>query len=312
MPFAASCPHCQKQYQLPDQLAGKAVKCKECRRDFVAGQAATAVASTTGTLISRPASKVAVAGASGAGDLSRFGLDGPIVRGSTDIFADAPQPPRSGDALGNFASENPGFADPSAPGKSSQKGSPTFAPSAKAAAAASQPKLPFDNPHAAAAANLRKPPKPKTADIQREFQRLDGAAQSQKSMWLAFIAGISIPLLLLLVGAIILISNDLEIYRDRPKLGLPDHFFYILLGLQIISFIISLVNSVLLFVSIYKLATNLYPGTKANLLHLFLTLFVPAGILFSMITLDRAARRQLRAAGYQVGLLGVKSTPESS
>lgn len=308
MPFAASCPHCRKQYQLPDQLAGKTVKCKECRRDFVVGQEAAASLATAGGPAAPPAGRVPAGSAAGASELSRFGLDGPIVRPSTDIFADAPQPPRSGDPLGNFANEDPGFAGSAIHGKPSKKSSQPIAPPTKTAAAASASKIPFDNPYASAAANLRKASKPKTADIQREFDRLDRVAKAHNTMMLAFLGGFGTRLLFALITLGIQFFTGFYIQRDKPNFGLPDHLLYTMAGIELIAIIISIVTAIMLLVAIFKLAANLYPGTKSKFLHLVL-FFIPLGVLFSLLSLDRAARAQLRAAGYTVGLLGVKSAP---
>ena len=310
MPFAASCPHCRKQYQLPEQLAGKTVKCKDCRQDFVAGSAATAsgTPAAASSPAGRPGSLVSAGSAAGTSELSRFGLDGPIVRPSTDIFADAPQPPRSGDPLGNFANEDPGFAGSAIHGKPSKKSSQPIAPPPKAASVDSAAKIPFDNPYASAAANLRKAAKPKTADIQLEFDRLDRVAKAHNTMMLAFLGGVGTRVLfgLILVG--IQFFTGFYIQRDKPNFGLPDHLLYTMAGIEIIATIISIVTAIMLLVAIFKLAANLYPGTKSKFLHLVL-FFIPLGVLFSLLSLDRAARTQLRAAGYTVGLMGVKSSP---
>jgi hypothetical protein len=311
MPFAASCPHCQKQYQLPEQLVGKTVKCKECRQDFQVGNSslvAQTAAAGAGGQTARPAGRVPAGNAAGASELSRFGLDGPIVRPSTDIFADSPQPPRSGDPLGNFANEDPGFAGSATHGKPSKKTSQPLAPPSKAAPIDSAAKAPFDNPYASAAANLRKAAKPKTADIQKEFDRLDRVAKNHNTMMLAFLGGIGTRVLFTLILIGIQFFTGFYIQPSKPNFGLPDHLLYTLAGVEGIATIISLVTAIMLLVSIFKLASNLYPGTRSNILHLVL-FFIPLGVLFSLLSLDRAARAQLRAAGYTVGLMGVKNTP---
>lgn len=100
MPATIACPKCQTRYKLPDSALGKPIKCQKCGASFrtqrPAGQAAVGAASVS----AKPQASQQ--------ELAKYGIEGPLKR-QADIFS-AP-PPQRGGALGNFALEDPGFAD---------------------------------------------------------------------------------------------------------------------------------------------------------------------------------------------------------
>ena len=110
MPIQTACPKCKKAYNLADNFLGKTVKCQACATPFLVrgpGQAvATAASSASGRAPNAPA------GVPPAQDLSRFDLDGPIVRKSTDIFSgSAAVSAAAPDPLANHVIADPGFTD---------------------------------------------------------------------------------------------------------------------------------------------------------------------------------------------------------
>lgn len=310
MPLTATCPKCSQQYQLPEQLAGKNVKCKACGAAFVVGggqadRPAPATAARTPAVSG--AGAVGVDGAA-ASELAKYGIDGPIVRTSTDVFADASKPARQAEGLGNFAGEDPGFANsPSAAGAKKKVAIPTPPPSKAAAKSAS--KLPFDNPHAATAASFAKQPKAKAADLQKEFERLDQAAQNHRAMNLGFIASIPIAPALLGIAYFVVWYNDYSLLWDREKFGLTDGLFYTVIGLSALAALIFLVTYFVFASGAVRLAKNLSSGTKAWMLHLALCLTIVGGIV-SLIMLNVSARKQLSQAGFKMGLLGATASAE--
>jgi predicted Zn finger-like uncharacterized protein len=52
--IAVACPHCQKQYQIASELAGKRVKCAQCATLFAVPRLAAATPSTAATTPTRP------------------------------------------------------------------------------------------------------------------------------------------------------------------------------------------------------------------------------------------------------------------
>lgn len=307
MPLPAACPKCKKQYQLPDQLAGKSVKCNACGNSFSVGVASAPPAMATAGKTNRTA-----AGVSGNSELAKFGIDGPIVRTSTDVFADAPQPPRQGDALGNFAAEDPGFGV-AATAKSKAK-NPVPAPPPKAhgghGAAEKPSALPFDNPHAAAAASFAKQPKVKASELQKEFDRLDKSATNLRGMILGFLA--SIPIAPAIMGLLYLIiwANDYSINYSKEQFGLSPELFYTWIGMTAFAAIMFLTTYFVFSSAAVRLAGNLNPDSKSWLLHLILCLTLLGGII-TFIMLNMSARGQLKKAGFKLGLLGVTSSPEA-
>ncbi len=309
MPFAARCPHCQKQYQLPEQLAGKTVKCKQCQKDFAVPGVAPSTAGVSGGG-AQPQGRVPAASSSGNSELARYGVDGPLVRTSTDIFADAPTPPRSGDPLGNYASEDPGFAGSALHGKPSKKASQPLTPPKQKTKSDTSPALPFDNPHAASAAAFSKQPKKNTAELQKEFERLDQVGNQHKSMTIGLLAAIAIPPVIIGILFLLLAINGFTINWSKPKLGLTDGLYYAALGLPGLAALIFLVTYFVFANGTVRLAAALKPGTKSWLGHLFSCLTIVGGLV-SFIILNFAARKQLKQAGFQVGLLGVTKAPEA-
>jgi hypothetical protein len=308
MPLPAACPKCKKQYQLPDQLAGKSVKCNACGNSFSVGTPAAAPAITTANKTAR-----AGAGVSGNSELGKFGIDGPIVRTSTDIFADAPQPQRQGDALGNFAAEDPGFGG-TATAKAKTK-TPSPAPPSKAhgghGAAEKPSALPFDNPYAAAAATFAKQPKMKASELQKEFDRLDKAGYNLRSMMLGFLA--SIPIAPAVMGLLYLIIwyNDYAINFSKEQFGLSPELFYTAIGMTAFAAIMFLTTYFVFANGAVRLAGNLKPDSKSWLLHLILCVTL-VGAIISFIMLNISGRDQLKKAGFKLGFLGVTRSPGSN
>ena len=283
------------------------MKCKACGNSFSVGGAGAATVTTAAGKAQPP--RVGVAS---TGDLAKFGIDGPIVRTSTDVFADAPQPPRQGDALGNFAAEDPGFGGTAA-GKSKTK-NPAPAPSPKAhgghGAVEKPSALPFDNPHAAAAATFAKQPKVKASDLQKEFDRLDKAGNNLRAMILGFLA--SIPIAPAIMGLLYLIIwfNDYAINFSKEQLGLSPELFYTAIGMTAFAAIMFLTTYFVFANGAVRLAGNLKPDSKSWLLHLILCVTVVGGIV-TFIMLNLSARAELKKAGFKLGLLGVTRSPEA-
>lgn len=317
MPLPAVCPKCKKQYQLPDQLAGKSVKCNACGNAFSVGApAAPALAAASKATAAAGKSTRPGSGVAGNSELAKFGIDGPIVRMSTDIFADAPQPPRQGDALGNFAAEDPGFGNAAA--TTSKTKNPTPAPPPKASgghgghgASEKPPALPFDNPHAAAAANFAKQPKMKASELQKEFDRLDKAGTNLRSMMLGFLA--SIPIAPAIMGLLYLIIwiNDYAINFSKEQWGLSPELFYTAIGMTAFAAIMFLTTYFVFANAAVRLAGNLKPESKSWLLHLILCVTLVGGII-TFIVLNVAGRDQLKKAGFKLGFLGVTRSPGSN
>lgn len=99
MPFSISCPNCSKQYNLPDSIAGKSVRCKQCSAAFVAQPGGMPVAAavpsqTSGEKLSNQ-------------QINQFGIEGNFER-APDIFGPATAP-NAVAPLGNYAGEDPGF-----------------------------------------------------------------------------------------------------------------------------------------------------------------------------------------------------------
>jgi hypothetical protein len=311
MPLQAACPKCKKQYQLPDQLAGKSVKCNVCGNSFSVGTASAAPAMSTAGKTTR-----AGTGASGKSELTKFGIDGPIVRTSTDIFADAPQPPRQGDTLGNFAAEDPGFRDGAA--AKSKKKNPAPAPPPKAHGghgAAEQPSpLPFDNPHAAAAATFAKQPKIKASELQKEFDRLDKAGSNLRSMMLGAFATILFAPAIIGLLYLIIWFNDFALNFSSFSMvqwGLTPELYYTAIGMTGFAAIMFLTTYFVFANGAVRLAGNLNPDSKSWLLHLILCVTIVGGII-SFIMLNFSGRDQLKKAGFKLGLLGVTRSPSSN
>jgi|688.fasta_scaffold175681_2 hypothetical protein len=308
MPLPAACPKCKKQYQLPDQLAGKSVKCNACGNSFSVGAASAPTAMAAAGKTPR-----AGAGISGNSELAKFGIDGPIVRTSTDIFADAPQPPRQGDALGNFAAEDPGFGDAAAAKSKTKTPAPTPPPKAHGGhGAAEKPSaLPFENPHAAAAATFAKQPKMKASELQKEFDRLDKAGNNLRSMMLGFLA--SIPIAPAIMGLLYLIIwiNDYAINFSKDQMGLSPELFYTAIGMTAFAAIMFLTTYFVFANGAVRLAGNLKPDSKSWLLHLILCVTLVGGII-SFIMLNLSGRDQLKKAGFKLGFLGVTRAPGSN
>lgn len=308
MPLPAACPKCKKQYQLPDQLAGKSVKCNACGNSFSVGAASAPPAMAAAGKTPR-----AGAGIPGNSELAKFGIDGPIVRTSTDIFADAPQPPRQGDALGNFAAEDPGFGDAAAAKSKTKTPAPTPPPKAHGGhGAAEKPSaLPFENPHAAAAATFAKQPKMKASELQKEFDRLDKAGNNLRSMMLGFLA--SIPIAPAIMGLLYLIIwiNDYAINFSKDQMGLSPELFYTAIGMTAFAAIMFLTTYFVFANGAVRLAGNLKPDSKSWLLHLILCVTLVGGII-SFIMLNLSGRDQLKKAGFKLGFLGVTRAPGSN
>jgi predicted Zn finger-like uncharacterized protein len=308
MTLPAACPKCKKQYRLPDQLAGKSVKCNACGNSFAVGapSAAPAMATTAKT-------NQAAAGVSRNSELVKFGIDGPIVRTSTDIFADAPQPPRQGDALGNFAAEDPGFGDGTA--AKSKKKNPAPAPPPKAhgghGATEKPSALPFDNPHAAAAATFAKQPKVKASELQKEFDRLDKAASNLRSIMLGFLASILFPPAILGLLYLIIWFNDFAFNFSLVQWGLTPELYYTAIGMTAFAALIFLTTYFVFANGAVRLAGNLNPDSKSWLLHLVLCVTLIGGVI-SFIMLNLSGRDQLKKAGFNLGFLGVTRSPGSS
>lgn len=317
MPLQAACPKCKKQYQLPDQLAGKSVKCKACGNSFSVGATAAPPALAATTKAPRPGATVPA-----TGELAKFGIDGPIVRTSTDIFADAPQPPRQGDVLGNFAAEDPGFGGTSNDQSKSKSKSKSAAPPSPPKShgghgghgghgAEGKPSaLPFDNPHAAAAATFAKQPKMKASELQKEFDRLDKAGNNLRSMMLGFLA--SIPIAPAIMGLLYLIiwANDYAVNFSKEQLGLSPGLFYTAIGMTAFAAIMFLTTYFVFANSAVRLAGNLKPDSKSWTLHLILCVTIVGGIV-TFIILNLSARDQLKKAGFKLGLLGVTRSPDA-
>lgn len=301
MPLPAACPKCKKQYQLPEQLAGKSVKCNACGNSFSVGAASAPQAMATAGQTTRAGVIV-----SGNNELAKFGIDGPIVRTSTDIFADAPQPPRQGDVLGNFAAEDPGFGDAGATKTKTKNPAPTPPPKAHGGHGATEKPsaLPFENPHAAAAATFAKQPKMKASELQKEFDRLDKAGNNLRSMMLGFLA--SIPIAPAIMGLLYLIIwiNDYAINFSKEQMGLSPELFYTAIGMTSFAAIMFLTTYFVFANGAVRLAGNLNPDSKSWLLHLILCVTLVGGII-SFIMLNLSGRGQLKKAGFKLGFLGV-------
>lgn len=103
MPTNIACTHCNAKYKVPIKFLGKAVKCQKCGNSFKAKPLASATPKNaaakqpTSTSSTNPQKQ----------ELSKFGLDGPIVAESNDLFG-AP-PTASAGPLGNHATD-PGFS----------------------------------------------------------------------------------------------------------------------------------------------------------------------------------------------------------
>lgn len=316
MPLQAACPKCKKQYQLPDQLAGKSVKCKACGNSFAVGAPAAPPALAAASKAPRPGANVAA-----TGELAKLGIDGPIVRTSTDIFADAPQPPRQGDPLGNFAAEDPGFG-----GAGNDKSKSKSNSKSKGAVPPSPPKshgghgghgadekpsaLPFDNPHAAAAATFAKQPKMKASELQKEFDRLDKAGNNLRSMMLGFLASIPIAPAIMGLLYVIIWANDYAVNFSKEQLGLSPELFYTAIGMTAFAAIMFLTTYFVFANGAVRLAGNLKPDSKSWILHLILCVTLVGGII-TFIMLNISARDQLKKAGFKLGLLGVTRSPDA-
>jgi uncharacterized membrane protein YqjE len=256
------------------------------------------------------------AGVSGNSELAKFGIDGPIVRTSTDIFADAPQPPRQGDALGNFAAEDPGFGGAAAAKSKTKNPAPAPPPKAHGShGAAEKPSaMPFDNPYAAAAATFAKQPKMKASELQKEFDRLDKAGNNLRSMMLGFLA--SVPLAPAIMGLLYLIIwiNDYAFdfsNFSKEQWGLSPELYYTAIGMTAFAAIMFLTTYFVFANGAVRLAGNLNPESKSWLLHLILCVTLVGGII-SFIMLNLSGRDQLKKAGFKLGFLGVTRSPGSN
>ncbi len=107
MPANIACPKCSAKYKVPSKILGKAVKCQKCGSSFKAAPLSSATKAGT---TRRPAQPKPTDPRNK--ELAKFGLDGPIVAESNEIFDSSPAAPSG--ALGNLATD-PGFSAHSFP-----------------------------------------------------------------------------------------------------------------------------------------------------------------------------------------------------
>lgn len=104
MPVSISCPKCKTKYSLPDELQGKPVKCKSCGVTFRTKSGSKARVAA-GAKAKKDSPHVV-----SQQDINKFGIAGQLQRPPEIFAATSNQSPQSV-ALGNFALEDPGFAD---------------------------------------------------------------------------------------------------------------------------------------------------------------------------------------------------------
>ena len=134
MSVKISCPKCQQRYQLPESALGKAVKCKSCGVTFRTKAPGKPTASPSkGTKPAASAGRSRKKNQPTREELAEFGIGGPIAKRQADVFEGATVDPRSVPRLGNYAAEDPAFAETKSPKSKSSKSTGA------------------DNPHAASA-----------------------------------------------------------------------------------------------------------------------------------------------------------------
>ena len=129
-----SCPKCQQRYQLPESALGKAVKCKSCGVTFRTKAPGKPTASPSkGTKPAASTGRARKKNQPTREELAEFGIGGPIAKRQADVFEGATVDPRAVPRLGNYAAEDPAFAETKSPKSKSSKSTGA------------------DNPHAASA-----------------------------------------------------------------------------------------------------------------------------------------------------------------
>ena len=307
MPIQTACPKCKKAYNLADNFLGKTVKCQACATPFMVrapGQAVAATASAAGRAPNVPA------GSQPAQDLSRFDLDGPIIRKSTDIFSgSAAVSAAAPDPLSNHVIADPGFTD----GKTKKRRKKDKAIAAAAPPPSTAPANPhektgdhpvFENPFLASAAiNRKKNPAPNSKASGNNLQLLLIGKLHKRMLW-SLLLGIAIPMFILMVIGLVVLLALSSFDVAAVNFGLSAIWFYVITGLCILSGILSTFFSIVLLVSVYGLAKAIWPSSSKPVVYL-ISQFVIVWNLISLFSLDRKSRAELRSAGMTVGWMGL-------
>lgn len=215
MPATIACPKCQTRYKLPDSALGKPIKCQKCGASFrtqrPTGQPQAPVQAGSSAAAPQPSQQ----------EMAKYGIEGPMKR-QADIFS-AP-PPQHGGSLGNFALEDPGFADVEMARQEvrEEEGSPDGMQSIIA------------NPYAASKTKGGKGKKSNQPDVD-----LSGYAVARVGMWMVFVSWSTLLAMMVLIYAFGWIANLApEFVRKMVETIGPGFFMglsFTILGLMFLS-----------------------------------------------------------------------------